>query len=214
MRRHGGFTLVELLVVVAIIGILSAMYASTFIKVREKANQVVAKEGMRQGNIGRMADDANSARPQRIAPSDSAAVRVQCRAAFREDVGNGVFVSKPLYLVESDAEFRAYWHTVLNPENDDNLIFEGSSLVALDPEGNSFTLAVVDGHLDSRTVGNSDAVLAWEFFSTHLGDANTGSIGANVLFIDGNVEYVRYPGQFPVTETVATLSHQFMQDFG
>lgn len=214
MRRRDGFSLVELLVVVAIIGILAAMYASTFIKVRDKANQVVAKEGMRQGNIGRMADDANSARPHRKPPPDSETVREQCRAAFREEVGDGVVVSKPVYLVRNDEEFRAYWHTVLNPDNEDPVAFDGSHLVATDPEGNSYTLRIVDGFLDSHTAGDTDAALAWEFFSTHLGDGNTASIGASVLFIDGNVQYVRYPGQFPVTETVATLSHQFMQDFG
>ena len=214
MPKRDGFSLVELLVVVAIIGILAAMYASTFIKVREKAKQVVAKEGMRQGNIGRMADDANSARRQRIAPPNSEAVREQCRAAFRQEVGDGVVVSKPLYLVRDDAEFRAYWHTVLNPDNDDPIGFDGAHLVATDEDGNAFTLQVVDGHLDSTTAGSTGAVLAWEFFSTHLGDANTASIGASVLFIDGNVQYVKYPGQFPITQTVAELSHQFMLDFG
>lgn len=214
MRQSRGFTLVELLVVVAIIGILAAMYASTFIKVREKANQVVAKEGMRQGNIGRMADDANSARRHRKASPESEAVREQCRAAFREDVGNGVVVSKPRYLVRNDDEFRAYWHTVLNPDNDAPVEFNGDSLVAVDLHGNRYTLPLVDGFLDSRTAQGHDVPLAWEFISTHLGDANTSSIGANVLFVDGNVAYVRYPGAFPITRTVAELSHRFMEDFG
>lgn len=214
MRKDGGFSLVELLVVVAIIGVLAAMYASTFIKVREKALQVVAKEGMRQGNIGRMADDANSAGRHAAAPPDSEALREQCRAAFRQEVGEGVMVSRPLYLVRNDAEFRAYWYTVLNPENDDLVAFDGSNLVVSDEDGNSFTLQAIDGHLDSVTAGSSEAVLAWEYFSTHLGDGNTGSIGANVLFIDGSVQYVKYPGSFPITPTVAELSHQFMLDFG
>lgn len=214
MHRRSGFSLVELLVVVAIIGILAAMYASTFVKVHDKAKQVVAKEGMRQGNIGRMADSANSARRHVKAAPDSDVVREQCRAAFREDVGDEVFISKPLYLVQNDDEFRAYWHTVLNPENEEPVEFDGAHLVARDPEGNSFSLEIVDGFIDSSTVGSTEAVIAWEFLSTHLGDGNTGSIGANVLFVDGNVDYVRYPGQFPVTRTVAELSHQFMEDFG
>ncbi len=213
MRRRHGFTLVELLVVIAIISIIAAMYASTLIKVREKAKQVVAKEGMRQGNIGRMADSANIARPNRSAPTDDARVRELARTEFRQDVGDDVFVSRPTYLVRNDDEFRAYWHTLLNPENTDPLEFSGNTLLAKDEAGNTYELLLLDGQLDSNSAG-ADAVIAWEYFSTHLGDANTSSIGANVLSINGDIQYVRYPGRFPITETVAELSHQFMQDFG
>jgi prepilin-type N-terminal cleavage/methylation domain-containing protein len=213
MRKARGFSLVELLVVVAIISILMAMYASTFIKVREKAKQVVAKEGMRQSNIGRMADDVNSARPSRRATPESSQIRQQARSAYREDVGDGVMITRPLYLVQNDAEFRAYWHTLLNPANTTTVEFDGGNLRAHDGAGGSFVLPPVDGHLDSVRAGNSDAVIAWEYFSTHLGDANTSSIGANVLHVDGNIAYIRYPGRFPITQTVAELSHRFMLDF-
>ena len=55
--------------------------------------------------------------------------------------------------------------------------------------------------------------MMWEFLSTHLAEMSRSSLVLDVMFGDGHVEPVRYPGAFPVTATVATLSHEFYLDF-
>ena len=67
-RPKHGFSLVETLVVLAIISILMAIFLPTLVKVLRKAKEVAGKEAVRQHAIGHMADGANTARPQNTAP--------------------------------------------------------------------------------------------------------------------------------------------------
>ena len=61
MRRHRGFSLLELLICVAIISILMALYLPVLGKARRKAEEVAIKEGLRQDHIAREAAAANTA---------------------------------------------------------------------------------------------------------------------------------------------------------
>jgi prepilin-type N-terminal cleavage/methylation domain-containing protein/prepilin-type processing-associated H-X9-DG protein len=59
----------------------------------------------------------------------------------------------------------------------------------------------------------SDVVLMWDTVSTDTAgsgvDFNHAPGGSNVLFMDGHVAYVAYPGEFPVSKGFAILSAQF-----
>ena len=207
-ERHG-HTMVELLVVMAIIGVLSSMLLAALSKARLKALQVASTEAVRQHYIGEYADKANIARPEPDEP-DLARLRQACKSAYREKYPTGsgeTIVTRLLYVVRTEAEFRAYWHTLVNPEATRPLELESGALVVYDERGNKFELAPLDL---GRVKGESFPV-GWEFLSTDMSEMSSGSIGANVLYSDGHVEYVPYPGKYPVCKTVADLSHRFVQ---
>jgi prepilin-type N-terminal cleavage/methylation domain-containing protein/prepilin-type processing-associated H-X9-DG protein len=59
----------------------------------------------------------------------------------------------------------------------------------------------------------TDVAVMWDTVSTDTAgsgvDFNHAPGGSNVLFMDGHVDYVAYPGQFPVSKGFAILSAQF-----
>ncbi|GMW02328.1 MAG: hypothetical protein AMXMBFR84_34640 [Candidatus Hydrogenedentota bacterium] len=206
-RRHG-FSMVEMLVVLAIISILMALYLPVLSKAMRKAKDVAAKEGLRQDAIGRYADGANVAGPNNGPLPD----RNACREAFRTLMQTGKqeeWVTKMLYAARNDDEFEAYWNTLLNPNAADPLEFEGRSVVATDFEGNEYLLPVIDD-LDVIASRLGNFPVGWTYISTDLSDTSTGNIGGDVLFSGGHVEYVRYPSGYPMSPTVADLSHKFL----
>jgi len=207
-RRHSnGFSLVELLVVAAIIGILVAMYAAVLSRARSKAMQVAAVEAVRQRHIGQLAKGANVARPREIDRPD----RDECREAYRQtlETGSGpALFTQLLYEVRTEPEFRAYWYTMIHPAVSDRLEFEEADLVARDEDGTEYVLAP----LDLQRIKGKSFPIAWEFISTDMSEMSSGSIGANVMYSDGHVEYISYPGEYPVCPVVAELSHKFVQE--
>lgn len=209
-RPQSGFTLIELLVVIAIIGILFGMYLSTLHKAIGKAKKVAVTEGMRQEHIGRMADGANGANK-----SSGPATREECRQAFRhkEQTSEGeIVVTEVRYLVRNDAEFRAYWHTMINYDNPDEPEYAGDSLKAIDEDGNAFVLEPIDPNgWSAMNAGGGPFPVMWEFFSTRVADTTTTGNGATILYSDGHVDYVLYPTGYPASPTVAELSRRFME---
>lgn len=206
--RFRGFSLLELLVVVAIISILMAFYMSTLGKARQKALNVVQAEGLRQRHIGRMADNANSGGMTYPEPPD----REACRAAYRQIIAlseGDSAITVPLYVVRDDAEFGAYWHTLIDPEASEELDFQGNTLLAKDDAGEVYPLTPMpDDPMDLAEKGLLVPVV-WEFLSTKPDEMTGDGFGINVGYSDGHVVHFRYPGEFPATRTVAELSHRF-----
>lgn len=205
-RAKQGYSLVETLVVLSIILILMALYLPTLSKAMRKAKEVAGKEALRQQAIGKASDTVNAVRP-----GDSRPGRSEARDAFRQtlDIGKGdtMIVSEMLYEVRNDDEFRAYYHTLLNPANNDPLTYsDGGSLNTYDEFGTLYVLQRAEV-LDHR---GATYVMGWEFISTNLGETSSGTLGGTVLYSDGHSRYVRYPEEFPMTRTVAELSHEFM----
>jgi prepilin-type N-terminal cleavage/methylation domain-containing protein/prepilin-type processing-associated H-X9-DG protein len=53
--------------------------------------------------------------------------------------------------------------------------------------------------------GQSEIFVMWDRVSTNVADYNHVPGGANVLYLDGHVEFIRYPGEAPVNAESATL---------
>ncbi len=52
----------------------------------------------------------------------------------------------------------------------------------------------------------SEIFVAYDATSTDVGDFNHVPGGANVLFMDGHVEFIRYPGEVPVNEALCVFT--------
>lgn len=199
MHRERGHSLLESLVVVAIISVMLAIALPHYAKAIRLAKQVGADEAKRQRMIGRLVDGA-----------ESQALRDTARLAYRQVVDAGRFetaVTEMLYVVAGDAEFEAYWNTLINPDNTSPLRLDGERLVAEDFSGNTYVLNPVWNSNGELSRGNFP--IEWDFLSTNLADMPVGNMGATVQFTS-HLEYITYPGPFPVTPTVATLSRRFM----
>jgi len=199
-RRAGGFSMIELLLVVAIIAILMAISMPIYSKAIDKAEGTAAQEGLRQKAIGKAAENANSVRVH-FEPRQG---REAAREAFRQTIlaaGRERIVTQPLYVVSNDDEFRAYYHTLINPFATFDLEWDGLSLIAFDPEGNEYILPPVG--VEGRYI------LAWDYVSTEARYMSTSRSNIKVGYNTGRVETLRYPGEFPATETVAKLSNDF-----
>lgn len=218
MRRHSdpkshggtlGFSLVELLVVIAIISILAAFYAATLSKAMRKAKEVRAKEGIRQDNIGRMADNANGGESN--ASQSDEDLRQNCRASFRRfiDLGQSEHscVTELLYVVQDATEFKAYYHTLIDPANTEAIEYNGQNPVVKDGSGNKYTLSPVPFS------GSSTIPVMWEFVAVEMAKTTLNGLGLNVLYADGHTDYVTYPGKFPACREVAECSQQFIEDY-
>lgn len=206
--RTRGFSLIELLVVVAIIGVMMAMTLAGLSKAKGAADRVSKAEGMRQHAMGEMADNANLAKPVTEKPS-----RTECRAAFHqwleepEENGNPL-ATEMLYVVRTEAEFAAYYHTLINKDNTTPLEYANNMLNAYDPDGNTFLLPPLGDPLyAAERYGRLP--MAWEFLSTDMSETNLTSRIINVLYTDGSVKPMRYGSGYPVTRLVAELSHDF-----
>lgn len=107
MKPKRGFSLLELLIVVAIIGILMAMLSGALVKALRAGHATAAREAMRQHQIGRMVKLDKGV----LHSDDPEKDRAFARWVFHRRVDTGkaeMIVSETVYLTQNDAEFRAY----------------------------------------------------------------------------------------------------------
>jgi len=200
-RRQHGFTLVELLVCIAIIGILAIMQVQAGVKAIRQAKSVATGEAMRQGRIGRMADNANRGQFD----SGDLVLRQECRAAFRQMFDAGKYEAagtEVFYIVRNDREFDAYYHTLIDPDADEELEFEDGKLVAYTQNGDEVLLEPMNSRIGNVPV-------AWEFLATNMAHMTTGT-SIRVVYNDSHVGTLKYPGRFPATRLVAELGQDYM----
>jgi prepilin-type N-terminal cleavage/methylation domain-containing protein len=207
MRHRQGFSLLELLICVAIIGILMMLYLPVLGKAKQKAIQTAEKEGLRQDYIGKVADGVNAGTTLTSIPD-----REECIEAFRHEIRVGkddMVVTELRYVVESEAEFRAYYNTLIEPTSTDPLEYDNNgNLVATDTEENTFALRPIDLLSEKEIVP-----IAWSFLSSDLSESSSGALGAEVIYTDSRVKFVRYKEAFPAMPAVAVLSHKFMETY-
>ncbi|HUW59817.1 MAG TPA: prepilin-type N-terminal cleavage/methylation domain-containing protein [Candidatus Bathyarchaeia archaeon] len=202
MRRQHGFSLVELLVVIAIVSILAMMQVQAGIKALRQARAVATGEAMRQNRIGHMADNANRGR----LTDDTAATREACRNTFRQMYETGkaeAAVTEVLYALHNDQDFDAYYHTLVDPEADDELVFQDGKLKARTGDGTEVLLEP----LSDRIIG---VATMWEFLSTDMSNM-TADTNIRVMYNDGHVDSVHYPSRFPASRIVAELGQDYME---
>ena len=58
----------------------------------------------------------------------------------------------------------------------------------------------------ASAVAQSEMPVQWDWLGVVPASFNHVPGGCNVLFLDGHVEFIKYPGEFPVTETMARLA--------
>lgn len=201
MNEKNGFSLLELLVVVAIIGVLVLFYSGALTKAARMAKSTAGGEAFRQRGIINRLDGG----------SRGTADRSAARTVFHRpiDMGKGETISSTtLFRVRSDREFWAYWHTMIDPGATGPLAFaKNGSLFVKDAQGKRFMLTPIKAALDRA--GPSFPVM-WDFISRDMSESGTGNLGVNVLYSDGHQDYLTYPGAFPATPLVAELNHRFV----
>ncbi|MFO7973031.1 MAG: hypothetical protein R6V12_00185 [Candidatus Hydrogenedentota bacterium] len=57
----------------------------------------------------------------------------------------------------------------------------------------------------SSTTAQSELAVMWDLVATNASQFNHIPGGGNVLYMDGHVQFVRYPGEFPVCRAIAPL---------
>lgn len=204
-KNRSGFSLVELLVVVAIIAMLIAVAMPTYGRAIHKAKDTSSREAMRQKNIGKNADNANSAGPAPLVDYG----RPAARDAFYQVMNTGRedrYITEMYYIVRSDAEFRAYWNTMISVESQDPLQFtDDGSLVAHDQNGKTFILPPVGREREGIYP------LYWDLITVNAGYMTALSSHISVTYSDGHVTTVAYPTKFPATPTVAKLTQRYLE---
>jgi prepilin-type N-terminal cleavage/methylation domain-containing protein len=205
-RRSRGFSLIETLVVLAIISVLMAMLTTALVKAVRMAKSTAAGEEMRQENLGKAAAQIHEGKDRPRTPEKTVQ---EARAEFRRVIGGGMqrITSTVLFVVRNDDEFQAYWETLLNPWNPNLPQFTPDGhLIAVTPSGTRYELPPVGGDVDGGAYP-----VTWEFISTDLSETGRGDMGGNVIYSDGRREYVPYRFSFPMTRSVAVWSHEFVE---
>lgn len=211
-RTRGGFSLIEILVVVAIILVVLSFLLPAVSRALRKGREAMIMTSLQDLLRSDLAERANTVR-------DYFPKRPECRGAFRVRIGRDKYATQLLYIVRSDAEFRAYWHTLINPDNDDPLEFDRRHLLAKNSAGQVYPL-------------RPGSRMAWEFLCTDLKHMNSSQERIGVVGVPESLRqqtdppvfrpwagtddkgFVAYPTEFPASQTVMQISHQYMEKYG
>ncbi len=204
MKRVRAFTLVELLVVMAIIGILVALALPSLARSMRRADQIHCLNNLRQIGISfqQFADDHQQRYPMQVSATEDGAL--EATEAAQERIG---------FLVSAVENFIAIERELVTPkllvcradqrkpaENFTNLRADQVSyLVATNARpGSSISVLAADRNLEVTTA-NSQAAGANAML---LFAADMHQLRGNVLLADGRVEWLRGLGVPPIAAQV------------
>lgn len=88
------------------------------------------------------------------------------------------------------------------PAYDEDLVIDGVTHLRLRDGIARFLFSDIN---DSSMASNGDSQVAimWDIIDTNVEDFSHVPAGANVLYLDGHVDWQRYPGEFPATRAFA-----------
>jgi prepilin-type processing-associated H-X9-DG protein len=58
----------------------------------------------------------------------------------------------------------------------------------------------------ASAMAQSELAVMWDIVEVDVGDFSHVPGGGNVLYMDGHVEFIKYPGTFPVSRAMAVVS--------
>ena len=212
MRRRG-YSMVEMLVVIGLIMLLLTIAVPRYVKAIWLAKQVAMDEGKHQRHIGEWSKNVNSARSgSSTGRMTVERLRAIARARYRQTFDAGKFdyhLTEVGCGIRSDEEFRAYWHSLIGPDENAKVEISAGSVTVQDEAGNACTLERIGTYEYKR---HTTYPIAWDFLSTNMQHMTTGNMGITAEYNDGTQAHLRYPGEFPATATVAELSQRFMDE--
>lgn len=204
VTRNRGFTVIELLVVVAIIAILAGIVVPVFSAVKQKVQQATCVNNMRQLflAIEQYANDNNGLLPRSSNSSTSKDGSKDCSAEvwfkavdrylttlLLPDKREEISLQERLLLVKQDPVFK----TVALSNQDKtrtikmnlNLVPSSECQRSIDTiKDTTKTVLLFDGRINSSGVADN-------FDGSYGSVAQRHSKAANILFVDGHVECIR-----------------------
>lgn len=158
--------------------------------------------------LGYVFDKADDTDPTMPSPFGGGATPVQL-VGFVFSIGSVIFNSDPAddELLDGDIDLGNVGMGGLNAGNG-----LGDELFRL-REGVERALITDINNPGASASAQSHIPVMWDTVSTIPAgggvDYNHAPGGANVLYLDGHVDFIKYPGAFPVTKSFAELSSQF-----
>jgi len=89
-------------------------------------------------------------------------------------------------------------------EYDEDLNFSGGRLYRIRDGVERFFIENIN-RPSADAVGQSDVAIMYDLASSTAGEFNHVPGGSNVLYMDGHVQFIRYPGDFPVSRAWAHI---------
>ncbi|MBW3622228.1 MAG: prepilin-type N-terminal cleavage/methylation domain-containing protein [Armatimonadetes bacterium] len=191
-RGHEGFTLVELLVVIGVVGILASLLMPAFSTARERARQVHCASNQRQLAVAfnNYATDWDGVLPRWWTPSGGPANSTLGLQSGQRDWAVDTLpyvVNERLYICPSKYLIRGYganlWLATPDGTPLSNIEFPTRTLLFTEIMGRRPTRTVFD-FTDRSTPEGWPVDVRFTFDPRHNG-------GANIAFADGHVKWVR-----------------------